>query len=44
MAAEQILHIVLGGRQHHVDAGLIHQAIEAMMIEGNGEALWPAEC
>ena len=37
MAAEQILHIVLGGRQHHVDAGLIHQAIKAIVIEGDRE-------
>ncbi len=39
MAAEQILHVVLGGRQHHVDAGLIHQAIKAVVIEGDRESL-----
>ena len=39
MAAEQILHVVLGGGEHDVDAGRIHQAIEAAVIERNGEAL-----
>ena len=39
VAAEQILHIVLGGGEQHVDAGLVHQPVEAGVIERNGEAL-----
>jgi hypothetical protein len=39
VAAEQILHIVLGGRQHHVDASLVHQTVKAMVIEGDRESL-----
>jgi hypothetical protein len=37
--AEQILDIVLGGREHDVDAGLVHQAIKAMMVERDRESL-----
>ena len=37
VAAEQVLHIVLGGGEHHVDAGRVHQPVEAGMIERNGE-------
>jgi hypothetical protein len=33
VAAEQVLHIVLRGREQHVDPGLIHQAVEAGGIE-----------
>ena len=36
MAAEQILHVVLRGRDQDVDAGLVHQAIEPSGIERNG--------
>src|SRR5258708_36504316 len=35
MAAEQVLHVVLRGREQNVDPGLIHQPIEAMRIERN---------
>jgi hypothetical protein len=33
MAAKQILNIVLGGRDYDVDARLLHQPIETVMIE-----------
>ena len=35
MPAEQVLHIVLGGREQHVDAGLVHEAIETACVEWN---------
>ena len=37
VAAQQVLHIVLGGGEHDVDAGRVHQPVEAGVIEGNGE-------
>jgi hypothetical protein len=33
VTAEQVLHIVLGGHEQHVDAGFIHQAVETCGIE-----------
>src|SRR5258708_2615277 len=33
MAAQQVLHVVLRGREQNVDPGLVHQPIEAMRIE-----------
>src|SRR5215475_8911297 len=33
MAAEQVLHIVLRGRDQDVDPGLVHQTIQAIRIE-----------
>jgi hypothetical protein len=36
MSAEQVLHIVLRGRKQHVDAGVLHQAVEPFGIEGYG--------
>jgi hypothetical protein len=38
VAAEQVLHIVIGGSEQHVDAGLVNQAVEAGMIERNRES------
>jgi hypothetical protein len=38
VSAEQILHIVLGGREHNVDARLIHQTVEARVVERDSEA------
>ena len=38
MAAEQILHIVLRRREHDVDAGFVHQAIEAVVVEWDRES------
>src|SRR5262249_54753037 len=35
VAAKQILHIVLGADAKKIDAGLVHQTIEAIRIEGN---------
>src|SRR5262245_34079103 len=35
MAAEQVLHVVLRGREQDVDPGLIHQPIQAICIEWN---------
>src|SRR5262245_8339105 len=35
MPAEQILHIVLRGREQDVDPGLVHQTIQAIRIEWN---------
>ncbi len=40
VAAEQILHIVLGGREQQVDAGLLHQKVEPVGVERNGAARW----
>ena len=34
MSAEQVLDIVLGGRQQHIDAGVVHQLIEPRRVEG----------
>ncbi len=39
VAAEQILHVVLGRRQHDVDPRLVHQTVEPMMIEGDRKSL-----
>ena len=36
VAAEQILHIVLRGREQDIEAGLVHQPVEPVRIEGNG--------
>ena len=36
VAAEQILHVVLGGRDQHVDAGLVHQTVEPRGVERGG--------
>ena len=38
VAAEQILHVVLRGRDQHVDAGVVHQAVEPIGVERNGGA------
>ena len=38
VAAEQILHIVLGGREQEVDPGRVHQPVETVVIERNCEA------
>jgi hypothetical protein len=35
MAAEQILDVVLGGRQQDVDAGILHQVVEPAGVERN---------
>src|ERR1700722_3304966 len=40
MTAEQILDIVLRGREQEVDAGLVHQAIEPIAIERDGRCAW----
>ncbi len=37
MAAEQILHIVLGGREHDVDARLLHQPVKTRVVERDGK-------
>ena len=34
MAAEQVLHVVLGGHAKDIDAGLIHQPVEPVGVEG----------
>ena len=39
LGIEQILHIVLGGRDQHVDAGGVHQGIELGRIERDGARL-----
>ncbi len=36
MAAEQVLHVVLRGREQHVNAGVFHQAVEPRGVERNG--------
>jgi hypothetical protein len=33
--AEQVLHIMLRRREQHVDAGLVHQAVETACVERN---------
>jgi len=33
--AEQILHIVFRGREQHVHAGFVHQAVETLRVERN---------
>ena len=38
VAAEQVLHIVLRGRDQDVEAGLIHDPVEPGRIERNGGA------
>ena len=35
VAAEQVLHVVLGGRDQDVDAGLVHQPVEPLRVERN---------
>src|SRR5262249_28689930 len=35
MSAEQVLHIVLRARDQNVDAGLVHQPIETIGVEGD---------
>jgi hypothetical protein len=35
VAAKQILHIVLGGGDEDIDAGHVHEAIEAIRVERN---------
>jgi hypothetical protein len=47
MAAEQVLHIVLGRYEQHVHAGVIHQAVQPLRVErrcvlslGNVEHNW----
>ena len=35
MAPEQILHVVLRGREQDIDPGFIHQAVEPIRIEGD---------
>jgi hypothetical protein len=40
MPAEQVLHIVLGGREQHVDAGLVHETVEPRGVEGG----WHDRC
>ena len=38
VAAQQILDVVLGGGDQHVDAGVVHQPVEPAGIEGQGFA------
>ena len=41
MAAEQILHIVLGRSDDNVDAGFVHQPVETAVIKWDGETAGP---
>src|SRR5690606_35338423 len=36
VAPEQVLDVVFGGGEHDVYACLLHQAVEARLVEGNG--------
>src|SRR3974390_3554301 len=38
VAAKQVLHVVLGGRQYQFDPGFIHQPVEARVIKRNRKA------
>ena len=35
VAAEQILRVVLGSREQHIDAGLLHQPVDPCLVERN---------
>jgi hypothetical protein len=36
MATEQVLDVVLGVGDQHIDAGIVHEPVEALGVEGNG--------
>ena len=36
VTAEQVLHVVLRGREQHIDIGLVHEAVEPIHVERDG--------
>src|SRR5262245_58995762 len=36
VAAEQVLDVVLGVGDQHIDAGIVHEPVEALGVEGDG--------